>query len=114
MEFIKGSHKWNKIFLPTKFKGYDYDQINENNRDKYDIISYQCDLGDAIAFNYATIHSAYGNNSDNRRRAFSLRLTGDDARYIKRQGEMSPPFPEVDLKNDEVLDCDTFPILISS
>ena len=25
MEFIKGSHKWNKIFLPTKFKGYDYD-----------------------------------------------------------------------------------------
>ena len=25
MEFILGSHKWNKIFLPTKFKGYDYD-----------------------------------------------------------------------------------------
>ena len=33
---------------------------------------------------------------------------------IKRQGEMSPPFPDVKLKNDDVLDCDTFPVLISS
>ena len=123
MEFIKGSHKWNRTFLPIKFKGYDYEHRDkefekipniENNRDKYEIISYECDIGDAIAFNYATIHSAYGNNSKNRRRAFSLRLTGDDARYIKRQGEMSPPFPEVKLKNDDVLDCDTFPVLISS
>ena len=29
MEFILGSHKWNKIFLPTKFKGYDYDHKDE-------------------------------------------------------------------------------------
>ena len=33
---------------------------------------------------------------------------------IKRQGEMSPPFPDVKLKNDDFLDCDTFPVLISS
>ena len=50
----------------------------------------------------------------NRRRAFSLRLTGDDARYIKRKGEMSPPFPELKLKNGDLLDSNTFPILISS
>ena len=85
-----------------------------NKRDKYEILSYECKIGDAIAFNYATIHSAYGNNSNNRRRAFSIRFTGDDARYIKRKGEMSPPFPEVQLKDNDVLDCDTFPILISS
>ena len=40
-------------------------------------------------------------NSNNRRRAFSVRFTGDDARYIKRKGEMSPPFPNINLKNDE-------------
>ena len=123
MEFIIGSHKWNKTFLPTKFKGYDYDLKDEeferipdieNNRNNYNIISYECDLGDAIAFNYATIHAAYGNNSKNRRRAFSIRFTGDDAKYIKRKGEMSPPFPEVKLKTGEILDCDTFPFLISS
>ena len=123
MEFILGSHKWNKTFLPTKFKGHDYDHKDEefekipdieNNRDKYQIISYECDVGDAIAFNYATIHAAYGNNSENRRRAFSIRFTGDDARYIQRKGEMSPPFPNINLKNDEVLDSETFPVLISS
>ena len=123
MEFILGSHKWDKIFLPTKFKGYDYDHKDkdfekipdiENNRKDYEIISYGCELGDAIAFNYATIHAAYGNSSNNRRRAFSVRFTGDDARYIKRKGEMSPPFPNIDLKNNEVLDSETFPVLISS
>ena len=123
MEFILGSHKWNKIFLPTKFKGYDYDHKDdefekipdiESNRDNYKIISFECDIGDAIAFNYATIHAAYGNKSKNRRRAFSLRFTGDDARYIKRKGEMSPPFPDVKLNNNDVLDSNTFPVLIPS
>ena len=123
MEFVKGSHKWDKIFLPTKFIGHEYDHKDneferipdiENNRKNYDIISWGCELGDAIAFNYSTVHAAYGNNSDNRRRAFSIRFTGDDARYIKRKGEMSPPFPDIKLKNNEILDCDTFPVLISS
>ena len=123
MEFVIGSHKWNKIFLPTKFKGFDYEHKDqefekipdiENNRNNYEIISYKCEIGDAIAFNYATIHAAYGNNSDNRRRAFSIRFTGDNARYVKRKGEMSPPFPEIKLKNDDILDSDTFPVLISS
>ena len=50
----------------------------------------------------------------NRRRAFSVRFTGDDARYIKRKGEMSPPFPNINLKNNEILDSETFPVLISS
>ena len=52
------------------------------------------------------------NKSRNRRRAFSIRFTGDDATYIKRKGEMSPPFPEVKLKNGDSLDSDTFPLII--
>ncbi len=123
MEFVKGSHKWNKTFLPTKFKGQEYEHKDneferipdiENERENYDIVSWGCELGDAIAFNYSTVHAAYGNNSNNRRRAFSIRFTGDDARYIKRKGEMSPPFPNLKLKDNEVLDSDTFPVLISS
>ena len=106
-----------------KRQGHDYEHKDkefekipdiENNREDYEIISYECELGDAIAFNYATIHAAHGNNSNNRRRAFSVRFTGDDARYIKRKGEMSPPFPNINLKNNEVLDSETFPVLISS
>ena len=122
-EFISGSHNWNKQFLPTKFFGHDYEHRDdefenipniEANRNKYQILSWDLILGDAIAFNFATIHGAPENKSMNRRRAFSVRFTGDDSTYIKRKGEMSPPFPELKLKNGDKLDCETFPVLISS
>ena len=120
-EFISSSHKWTQKFLPTKFIGKNYEHVDkeferipdiESNRKKYDILSYDLNLGDVIAFNFATVHGAPGNINNNRRRAFSARFTGDDARYIKRKGEMSPPFPEVKLKNGDVLDCESFPLII--
>ena len=122
-EFIIGSNKWNNKFLPTKFFGHNYEHKDgefeyipdiEKNRKKYLIKSWKMNIGDVVVFNFATVHGAPENKSKNRRRAFSVRFTGDDATYIKRKGEMSPPFPEVKLKNNEVLDCDTFPVLISS
>jgi len=122
-EFVSGSHNWNKQFLPTKFFGHDYEQKDdefeiipniEADRNQYKILSWDLNLGDAIVFNFATIHSAPENKSINRRRAFSVRFTGDDSTYIKRKGEMSPPFPELKLQNGDKLDCETFPVLISS
>ena len=122
-EFVLGSNKWNKQFLPTKFFGNSYEKKDgefenipniEKNRNKYDIKSWKMNIGDAIVFNFSTVHGAPENKSKNRRRAFSIRFTGDDATYIKRKGEMSPPFPNVKLKNGQVLDSKTFPVLISS
>ena len=84
----------------------------EKDKKKYSIKCWDLHPGDAIAFNFATVHGAPQNNSNNQRRAFSIRFTGDDATYIKRKGEMSPPFPQVKLKNGDALDCDTFPIII--
>jgi len=119
-EFIAGSHKWTQNFLPTKFMGESYEHIDkdfekipdiENNKNKYDILSFELNPGDVIAFNFATVHGAPGNKNNISRRAFSARFTGDDARYIRRKGEMSPPFPEVNLKNGDVLDCDSFPLV---
>ena len=122
-EFVIGSNKWNKQFLPTKFFGHSYEQKDgefenipniENNRKKYKIKSWKVSPGDAVVFNFSTVHGAPENNSKNRRRAFSVRFTGDDATYIKRKGEMSPPFPYLKLKNGDPLDSKTFPVLISS
>jgi ectoine hydroxylase-related dioxygenase (phytanoyl-CoA dioxygenase family) len=122
-EFVIGSNKWNKQFLPTKFFGHSYDQKDgefesipdiENNRSKYKIKSWKMNLGDAVVFNFSTVHGAPSNKSKNRRRAFSIRFTGDDATYIKRKGEMSPPCPNVKLKKGQALDSKTFPVLISS
>ena len=119
-EFIAKSHKWTQKFLPTKFFGENYEHIDkefekipdiESYRANYNILSYELIPGDIIAFNFATVHGAPGNRSKFIRRAFSARFTGDDARYIKRKGEMSPPFPKVKLKNGDKLDSDTFPII---
>ena len=119
-EFVINSHKWNQKFIPTKFFGNTYDHVDEefekipdieNNKEQYNIVSYDLIPGDAIAFNFATVHGAPGNTTKYRRRAFSARFTGDDATYIKRKGEMSPPFPEVKLKNGQPLDCDSFPVI---
>ena len=83
----------------------------DEKRSNYDIISWSLSPSDLIAFNFATIHGAPGNNSTNRRRAFSARFTGDDATFAIRKGETSPPFPEVNLKHGEKMDSITFPII---
>ena len=122
-EFVIGSNKWNKQFLPTKFFGESYEQKDdefqnlpniEKKRNNYNIKSWKMNIGDAVAFNFSTVHGAPENKSKNKRRAFSIRFTGDDATYIKRKGEMSPPFPKLKLKDGQALDSKTFPVLISS
>ena len=119
-EFVKGSHKWSQKFLPTKFFGENYAHSDkqfkkipdiDKERSKYDILSASLNPGDAIAFSFATVHGAPGNSSKKRRVAFSARFIGDDARYIKRKGEMSPPFPNIKFKNGDILDSKTFPIV---
>tara|TARA_Y100000590_G_scaffold468853_1_gene653484 strand:- start:7277 stop:8071 length:795 start_codon:yes stop_codon:yes gene_type:complete len=117
-EFIVGSNKWNKQFLPTKFIGKSYDHYDtefekipdiKKNRKNYEIVSWSLHPGDLIAFSFATVHGAPGNDSKKRRRAFSARFLGNDARFVRRKGEISPPFPEVKLKNGDKMDCPTFP-----
>ena len=67
--------------------------------------------GDAVAFNMLTLHAAAG--SRNRRRAFSLRLIGDDVRFAPRPHATSPPFPELEgaLGAGDALDHPLFPEL---
>ena len=119
-EFIRGSHKWNKQYLPTKFFGDSYDHFDkefekipdiENNKNDFDIISSFLEPGDLIAFNFATVHGAPGNTGNTIRRAFSARFTGKDATFAKRKGETSPPFPEVILNHGDKMDCSTFPMI---
>ena len=60
---------------------------------------------------FAALHGARGNNSATRRRAFSLRLLGDDARYVTRPGRTSPPFTGHEMVEGQVLRQDWFPML---
>jgi ectoine hydroxylase-related dioxygenase (phytanoyl-CoA dioxygenase family) len=121
LEFISGSHQWDKFYRPQRFDG---SALNENdgledipdingNRDDYEILGWAVQPGDAIAFDYRTIHGAPANTSkSNQRRAFSLRLVGDDTHFVRRDGIVtSPPFPGVTLNHGDVLSGEEFPIL---
>ena len=121
LEFVSGSHHWDKFYRPQRFDGSalnDNDGLEEipdinGNRDDYEILGWAVQPGDAIAFDYRTIHGAPANTSKrNQRRAFSLRLVGDDTHFVRREGIVtSPPFPGVTLNHGDVLSGDEFPIL---
>ncbi|MFL4468356.1 phytanoyl-CoA dioxygenase family protein [Tateyamaria armeniaca] len=114
---VAGSHLWPKDVLPTRwasetafFEG-DYMPVPDPEAEGMRIVEYEMEPGDAVAFHFRTLHGARGNHSDARRRAFSLRLVGDDARYVTRPGPTSPPFPGHGMQAGQRLREDWFPIL---
>lgn len=119
---VAGSHRWPKPVLPTRWlaetsfypNDSDYMQVPDPDAEGMDIREYEMEPGDAVAFNYKTLHGARGNESGARRRAFSLRLLGDDARYVQRPGPTSPPFPGHDMTAGQRLREDWFPVLWST
>jgi ectoine hydroxylase-related dioxygenase (phytanoyl-CoA dioxygenase family) len=64
-----------------------------------------------VAFNFRTLHGAPANNTQNRRRAISFRWVGDDARYAKRLGKTSPPFPHIAVVDGALFEGPDFPVV---
>ncbi|WP_300059441.1 phytanoyl-CoA dioxygenase family protein [uncultured Roseobacter sp.] len=116
---VAGSHLWPKPVLPTRWlaetsfypNSDDYIPVPDPDAEGMDIREFPMEPGDAVAFHYRVLHGARGNTSDARRRAFSLRLLGDDARYVQRPGPTSPPFPDHGMTPGDRLRTDWFPIL---
>ncbi|MGG9998864.1 phytanoyl-CoA dioxygenase family protein [Pseudovibrio ascidiaceicola] len=116
---VAGSHLWEKPVLPIRWLSEqnfygdsdEYMPIPDPDAEDMPIREWEMEPGDAVAFNYYTLHGARGNTTEQRRRAFSLRLLGDDARYIERPGRTSPPFPGHDMKPGQILREDWFPII---
>ncbi len=116
---VAGSHLWEKPVLPTKWLNEDKFYADENayipvpdpDAEGMRVLEWPMEPGDAVAFNFKTLHGARGNLSTTRRRAFSLRLIGDDARYVTRPGRTSPPFPGHNMREGQVLREDWFPVL---
>ena len=88
--YVKGSHKWARRF---KAISPDYvaaviddsmEDVPDINADpsKYELLSWDMEPGDMLAFHPLTLHGSYGNMSrTRRRRALALRFTGDDVVY---------------------------------
>jgi len=119
---VAGSHRWEKPVLPTRWLAETsfypdddaYQAVPDPDAEGMDVREWKMEPGDAVAFHFMTLHGARGNRTANRRRAFSLRLVGDDARYVSRPGPTSPPFPGHDMHPGQRLREDWFPVLRSA
>ena len=116
---VAGSHMWEKQVLPTRwlseedfYEGSDaYMPVPDPDAEGMPITEWSMQPGDAVAFHFKILHGARGNETQSRRRAFSLRLVGDDARYVERPGRTSPPFPGHGMTQGQRLREDWFPVI---
>lgn len=118
---VAGSHLWEKPVLPTRWlseKDFypDRDEYMpvpdpDSDPEDYRVLEWDMEPGDVVAFDFKMLHGARGNESTERRRAFSLRLVGDDAHYVTRPGPTSPPFPGHDMTAGQRLREDWFPTI---
>lgn len=123
LEFVAGSHRWGTLYRPDRFNG---DALNpgdglpqipdiDGDRSAYTILGWALQAGDAVAFDFRTVHGAAANHSTHQqRRALSLRLVGDDARFRRPAGVSSPPFRGVTLAQGAALDGPEFPLIAGS
>jgi ectoine hydroxylase-related dioxygenase (phytanoyl-CoA dioxygenase family) len=116
---VAGSHLWGKPVLPKRWLANTdfyadpsaYMPVPDPDAEGMTILEWPMEPGDAVAFDYKVLHGARGNETTQRRRAFSLRLVGDDARYVERPGRTSPPFPGHDMQPGDRLREDWFPYI---
>lgn len=121
LRFVAGSHLWPKLVQPVRWQSEEIlypgndDYIPMPNLDaepdRYRVLEWPMQPGDAVAFHFRTLHGARGNPAQVRRRAFAMRFVGDDARYGVRSGATAPPFPDHRMKPGQRLREDWFPVM---
>ncbi len=122
MRFVRGSHRWGKLFYPRVFEdGSDFNDDPASgmepvpdigaNPGAYPIAAWDLEPGDAIVFDFRTLHGTGDAEVKSMRRAISTRWLGDDVRYCERAGETSPPYRDHGMHHGDRLREDWFPVL---
>lgn len=123
IEYVAGSHRWGKAYLqldvadPEAHYGpgvaaFSQTPDIESQRDDHEILSWDVEPGDCIVHHGYVLHGAPGNAGPHRRRTFIARWTGDDIRYHgAKQRQLRPEYPDCRLKDGDLMDSDTFPVV---
>ena len=125
MEFIRGSHRWGTRFQPVSNTGAHDIELYESGRDDgdvpapdfdaerddHDMLSFDLDPGDALAFHPLSVHGSYPNiSTDLSRRAYAMRFMGEEVRYydgpVWNVYIVNPA-----LKTGDRLDSEQYPIV---
>ena len=94
--WVKGSHLWNKLFLRVLFKdghkvegkectvdGKKYELPPDilSNKDKYEFLQWDCELGDAVIFDMKTLHGTLSSSIPQKTLSrYTLRVAKEDAK----------------------------------
>ena len=94
--WVKGSHLWNKLFLRVLFKDGHKVEGNEctvdgkkyelppdilGNKDKYEFLQWDCELGDAVIFDMRTLHGTLSSSIPEKTLSrYTLRVAKEDAK----------------------------------
>jgi ectoine hydroxylase-related dioxygenase (phytanoyl-CoA dioxygenase family) len=94
--WVKGSHLWNKLFLRVLFKDGHKVEGNEcfvngkkyelppdilGNKNKYEFLQWDCELGDAVIFDMRTLHGTLSENIPNKTLSrYTLRVAKEDSK----------------------------------
>lgn len=122
LEFVAGSHKgpWlmPRSFMDNQAKWFAEGTLTdlpnvENHREDFPILGWALQPGDLVCFNMLTLHASAGVAGNQRRRAFSVRMLGDDVRHAPRPWVTSPEFPGLKerLAEGAVMDDRLFPVI---
>ena len=95
MEFFRGSHLWEKQYVPFSTnekddgltpidvgEAYDASPDWEAEKEKHEMLMYELEPGDALAFQPLVVHGSHANvSTDMQRRAYAMRFTGTEVTY---------------------------------
>ena len=117
LEFVRGSHHWGE-FNPQHFDDHTpYEGTGlptlpdiESDRLSYDIARFELGPGDCLIFQAMIAHGAPGNwSTTDRRRGYSTRWLGDDARFCERSGEVAIPTFPTEFNDGDAFSGEMFP-----
>ena len=121
VRFVAGSHRWDRLFYPRNFidgSHFDHEDpklepvpdIDAATKD-HEILAWATQPGDALLFDFRTLHGTSDSLVSGRRRVFSTRWLGDDVTFCQRPGETSPPYPDIGLNPGDPMREDWFPVV---
>lgn len=101
LRFVAGSHTgtW---YMPRSFRDHQAQWFPEGTLaelpaieaepERFRQLAWALEPGDCVAFHMLSLHASSGVGPGSRRRVFSARYLGDDARHAPRSWRTSPPF----------------------
>lgn len=136
LEFVKGSNKWDKTYQPVAGEVTDQALMNtfwdgfgdlavsypdviipfEDYPERFEVLGFAVEPGDALLFDYRILHRSRGNGSDIRRVAVSWRWLGDNAtwEWVRGADPIVSPEHHTVAEGAKIDDDNVFPIVYST